>query len=805
MWRLAGVLNADSAGTLKLPWQSPGIHPQRDGFRNVPLPLGSSSLFVPEVQDASGSVPVILFRVDVFFELVPFNLMLLRQIKLARSSGPLPGASRGRRSVWRCAVGLLPWLLAIPVFAAPPPESSPAGTTFISPQDPQVFVHVSVRQPIRVVEHPWLMGIWQSLRSSPTFRASTTASLAEGLLKGGEFLRQVSGEPWEKSFARLTSEGIEFSLWRRNPRPAAATASREAGLEPTPIAAVLVIRGSDEGLLRKVLAATEHDRNPAGSPLSGVKGDNAISRYTYRGVRCARVPSASGLPAPHYATIGARFLLSTDEVLLRELLDRALAEPKRGAKSQATGSADRSLKTGDVPLLEFSARLGELRELPQWQSLLPLPTQYVSGALLLELGDVLRRAERVQGSLRLEPSGVAMHWEFAAGLRGMNQGIRDSLATQGGAFPPPLPFRRTAGGLQTQRDLALAWQHRQVWLSPSGAERVLGWEQQGRERIAGLEPLKGIAALGSHWQLAVALPAEAPAVERDRRRTRFPDIGLTVDVRDEPALRRTVIEPLETYLRSPVAKTLGTFESEEFRGTRISIWKPSTQEFHRPRLPESAPRRDGLPHEHSPRAGSAREIPRAGNSSAVPPVSDRAAAPPAKKTTALPKPGAPVPHAEKGRGEGTRRDGLRTGSTGRHHHHGWGLYRGLHVAYAVHRGHLLLGTTAAVVRQMVENWNPQSAMPPGTPGVQGAERAAGETSGTLSFSLVAEHLRARARLLQRRLVLSSGLTEEQAKAEFDAFQAVLLQLGDLSFRESLTEDALRLEFHIGTSASVSAP
>lgn len=659
--------------------------------------------------------------------------------------------------------------------------------------DSQALLHIRIHKPLQVLDNPWLQEVWGKLSSSPTIQQQVEGWQSGRLTEMRQFLERASGESWRSGLEKLTAGGIEFALQKR---PVSAD-SKNPGQQP--YAALLVIHSSDGRLLRKFLAAADQERREKLGEQAGLldkksqsqkypkkdRGTPNFSNYTYRKHSCTKVVKGHDRPGEYFAAVGRRFLFTTDEKLLEELINRCSDKADATAGHVSPGDASgpkeavvASSATATQPLLSFSVRLDQLREIPQFRDLL-LPTAEPWMAPFVAYRDSLRREKRLDGAVLIESGAVQVRLTSSteAGEVAASSPKTPSANASG---VPLLRLPNTGTSVRLDRDVAQLWRDRKEWLTTDGIQQVEEWNRLASAQIAGLDLLRSLDYIGSQWRIVMTVPpplteeerarfrAEFEKMraerakgeprkaesrksesgkgdrERGRRGNRFPAGALAVNLRDESAFRREVLERVENYFQTPAASAIGKLETVEYHGTRII-----TLRLNPPPVPPEASR--GAAHTEESRREAGDQSPRRSGG----------------------HPGGP----HFARNSGNR---------------GFSMFRFFHYSCAIRNGQLLVGTNAEILRQMIDELGRLST----TPATDLPAYSAGSEQ-FLSLAKVADHIRSVNRILQWRLTKSGGWNEDQAKQELSAWEGVLRQLGDVTWQETASDKSLQLDLRLG--------
>lgn len=689
--------------------------------------------------------------------------------------------------------------LAVPsLFAAPPNVTQPLATAVaVDLADPQSLVQIRISKPLQILDNPWLLQTWPLLEGSPAIRNAVEGGGTGRLIETQQFLQRASGLPWREAIDKLTAGGVEIALQKRISPLVPELQVRH------PFSSLLIIHAADEKLLTRFLTAADTERTQQLAARARGPSTDApvpqVSRYTYRNQTCTKVLKSPAQPDEFYVAIGRHFLFSTDEKVLEQGINRALDGVP--AASKETSSAP----SVPVPLIRFALRLDLLRNFQEGRELLQFPASHPWIIPFVGTWDSLRRSDQIQGTLHLESTGLRLRVRSSAGTTGMPDGLKQAItADSKDPLLPSLQIPNSVCTLNLYRDAGQLWEHRADWLTSDGAKLVEEWNRLPQAQIPELDFLKSLQYLGPHWRLAMALPPET--AERTKRRDLLPAFAVTVDLRDEAAFRREVLDRLEKYLKSDAIKAQGRLESWEHHGTQVSQfhWNP-------PAFPPGFQRNPG--DFRGPRGG------RPGERRGGPAPAGDAKPNDTKKADAKPadgKPNEPQPipavasvkpedakpgdhRAAEGKFGKGRPEGVGGGRNFRGGpHHAWrrrsgiSMFRHMHPAFAIHNGQLIVGSNAEITRQTIdelERLSQNPAAPPARTTLSGEQ--------FLSLEHLADHLRSRERILTWRLMRSAQLPEEQAKQELSTIAAVLTQLGDLTYRESATETTTQIDIRLG--------
>ena len=570
-----------------------------------------------------------------------------------------------------------------------------------------------------------------------------------------ELLRQSSGA--QKGLAspdvdrfRQVAKFIEKSLsvdWRTG--IARLTAGGivvivEPNMPPAEPAVTVVVTTADEQTLKRFIDAVQVEirrtaQETAPDKLAARKVSEAETT-SYRSFVIHRVGNG------YFSPVGRQLVASNTKDQLQVSLD-GLAAPAAEPAFALPASLRLTDANGHAPAIMATVNLKMAREEPKTRSSLELPANELLPPFLLGgYLDLFRRADFASAGLFVDGPAHEVKIRFPVGTAGAYKGLRGFFASESNESAPPL--LQPPGTIFTAgwyRDYQKLWDNRGELVNSGLVQQIDAASMRAQTEGLGFSMADVARWIGPRFRFVVGRQREA--VYQTKLDERLPAAALIVELRDETAVRERILSPADGLLLvglRMLGKQVEGYKKADYRHARLTLF----------RFAEKADTADGgKPPSGKPPSGK----------------------PPSGKTS--------LGNTGPGKaGAGTA------------------ILYNFNPAYAFARGHLVFGSTAEIVRDVIDELERQaqtgsansSASEPGEP-VSG--RATDRQQ--LSLTELSEFLKGYQDRFERDAVQGQGMSPAVAAREFELIHLVLKRLGHLTTTSTIAPDHFDLNIRLG--------
>jgi hypothetical protein len=407
----------------------------------------------------------------------------------------------------------LPCLCCLLAFgAAPLRADAPPDPLRLIPAWADVFV--KVEQPRRLVESVTGLEVLRQLRELAPVRELYDSTNARRFYQLLAYFEKQLGARWPELLDRLAGGG--------------AVVAAKLGKDPT--LALLVVQGSDEALLRKLLqvGVTVLDQE-----LARQDSKEHVEKGSYRGLETLRIGQGF-----HAAVASTVLLASNKEEALRRGLDLYLDRGKKGLAGSAAVAEARKLLPAE-PLAWGWLNLETIQKTPQAKEVLTLPRNDVNLTVLFGGWlDVARRAPFLCAGLHRQPDGFLATLRMPRGREGMPAALAAHLPPRDLPGTPPLLMpKATLYSSSYYLDVSKFWEYRAQLLNAQQLKALEEFDKNSGKFLVGNRFSELLTKAGPYQRVVVA--SQAHPGYKTVPAQRIPAFAVVVGMRD-PALGKAV-------------------------------------------------------------------------------------------------------------------------------------------------------------------------------------------------------------------------------------------------------------------------
>jgi hypothetical protein len=423
-------------------------------------------------------------------------------------------------------------LLGLTLCAVAARAQTPSSPLRLVPE--QTDLLVEVKQPRRLAETLTTLDMLQQLREFAPVRELLDSTSYRRFYQLVAYFEKELGDRWPTLLDRLAGRGAALGVVFQSLHKDTA----QFGVTPT--AALLVIEGDDEKLMRTFFRL---GLNVLEQELARQEAKDKAVKRTYEGVQTVRIGDEF-----HAALAGGALLLSNTEKMLHAGLDRHLGQSKK-SMAGVSGVAEAVKLLPADPLLSVWFNMEPARQAPEARAIYKMPPRDdpLLTVLFGQYLDLLGRAPFVCAGAYAEKGG------FVATVR-VPRG-RDGMGTDRLLHVPPVgkpgsrPLLEPKNVLYSESnylDLAAIWNDRAKLFNDKQVQSLEKFDKQGmpfRLILAGTKFSQLLNQVGPYYRFVAA---HQPQVGyKTAPKISIPAFALVWELREPEAFAKS----METVLR----------------------------------------------------------------------------------------------------------------------------------------------------------------------------------------------------------------------------------------------------------------